>query len=259
MQSLYGAIANYKQKRNMAVNIDTVYQRVLAIANKEQRGYITPQEFNLHANQAQMNIFEQYFYDIHQFQATSKGNSKPYSDMVSIIEEKISLFEVFGQDLDGNTSNRGILPSDVYRLGQVQFGNSYAESVVVEKATTNEINLLLNSNLTVPTLERPVYVRAANSTHQLELYPTTFSASNRMDNVTINYIKKPTKCEWAYVVVNEKALYNGNESVDFELHASEEESLVINILELSGITINKPGLAQTASNMDSKNTQQEKQ
>ena len=27
------------------ISIDTVYQRVLAIANKEQRGYITPQEF----------------------------------------------------------------------------------------------------------------------------------------------------------------------------------------------------------------------
>ena len=49
------------------VLIDTVYQRVLAIANKEQRGYITPQEFNLFANQAQMNIFEQYFYDLNQF------------------------------------------------------------------------------------------------------------------------------------------------------------------------------------------------
>ena len=51
----------------MSVNIDTVYQRVLNIANKEQRGYITPQEFNLFANQAQMDIFEQYFYDLNQF------------------------------------------------------------------------------------------------------------------------------------------------------------------------------------------------
>ena len=51
----------------MAVSVDTVYQRVLALANKEQRGYITPQEFNLFANQAQMDIFEQYFYDINQF------------------------------------------------------------------------------------------------------------------------------------------------------------------------------------------------
>ena len=51
----------------MAVSINNVYQKVLAIANKEQRGYITPQEFNLFANQAQMEIFEQYFYDLNQF------------------------------------------------------------------------------------------------------------------------------------------------------------------------------------------------
>ena len=50
----------------MAVNIDTVYQKVLAFANKEQRGYVTPQEFNLFAEQAQLEIFEQYFYDINQ-------------------------------------------------------------------------------------------------------------------------------------------------------------------------------------------------
>ena len=37
----------------MAISIDTVYQKVLALANKEQRGYITPQEFNLLADKAQ--------------------------------------------------------------------------------------------------------------------------------------------------------------------------------------------------------------
>ena len=29
------------------VSVDTVYQTVLAILNKENRGYMTPQEFNL--------------------------------------------------------------------------------------------------------------------------------------------------------------------------------------------------------------------
>ena len=42
----------------MAVSVDTVYQRVLALANKEQRGYITPQEFNLFADQAQIFLIE---------------------------------------------------------------------------------------------------------------------------------------------------------------------------------------------------------
>ena len=55
----------------MAIPIDTVYQRVLAIANKEQRGYITSQEFNLIANQAQFDIFEQYFYEMN-FQEKSE-------------------------------------------------------------------------------------------------------------------------------------------------------------------------------------------
>ena len=45
----------------MAINVNTIYQRVLAIANKEQRGYITPQEFNVFANAVQVDIFEQYF------------------------------------------------------------------------------------------------------------------------------------------------------------------------------------------------------
>ena len=51
----------------MAVNIDAVYQTVLSVLNKEQRGYVTPQEFNLFAEQAQLDIFEQYFYDINQY------------------------------------------------------------------------------------------------------------------------------------------------------------------------------------------------
>ena len=76
----------------MAVSIDTVYQRVLALANKEQRGYITPQEFNLFADQAQMDIFEQYFYDINQFNRIP-GNSTEYADMLTLLEEKITPFK----------------------------------------------------------------------------------------------------------------------------------------------------------------------
>ena len=76
----------------MAVNINTVYQRVLAIANKEQNGYITPQEFNTFASQAQMEIFEQYFYDINQF-GRLHGNSTEYSDMLNIINEKLLPFQ----------------------------------------------------------------------------------------------------------------------------------------------------------------------
>lgn len=84
----------------MAVNINTVYKAVLAIANKEQRGYITPQEFNILANQAQMDLFEQYFYDISQFQKR-KGNSTEHSDMLHILEEKLAPFRINDEQLVG--------------------------------------------------------------------------------------------------------------------------------------------------------------
>ena len=75
----------------MAVNINTVYLRVLAIANKEQRGYITPQEFNTLANHAQLDIFEQYFYDLNQF-LRLPGNDTIHADAADMLEEKIEKF-----------------------------------------------------------------------------------------------------------------------------------------------------------------------
>ena len=54
--------------------IDKVYQRVQALANKEQRGYIPPKDFNLFAEQAQLEIIDQYYYDLNLFNRRP-GNS----------------------------------------------------------------------------------------------------------------------------------------------------------------------------------------
>ena len=55
----------------------------------------------------------------------------------------------------------------------------------------------------------------------------------------------PVNVSWAYVVVNGKALYNNLAAVNFELHRSEEDTLVYKILELAGIVMNKTGLSTT--------------
>ena len=64
--------------------------------------------------------------------------------------------------------------------------------------------------------------------------------------------------QWAYVVVNDKALYNPNLSVDFELHASDESELVYRILALAGIAIKQPSLLQSAVQLEGLKVQQEK-
>ena len=114
----------------MAVSVDTVYQRVLAIANKEQRGYITPQEFNLLANQAQLEIFEQYFYDINQFSRVP-GNNTSHSDMLTTLDEKISFFKEVGHMVASNEE----LTQSTFESGSItgwsdSTGNNTAASIV---------------------------------------------------------------------------------------------------------------------------------
>lgn len=45
----------------MAVNVNTVYTTVLYILNKEQRGYVTPTEFNSIAAQVQKKYLNHIF------------------------------------------------------------------------------------------------------------------------------------------------------------------------------------------------------
>ena len=48
----------------MSINTDTVYQRALALMNKEQRGFLTPQKYNLFGNHAQLTFLNDYFVDL---------------------------------------------------------------------------------------------------------------------------------------------------------------------------------------------------
>jgi hypothetical protein len=80
----------------MAINIDTVYKTVLLILNKEQRGYMTPDEFNRTSTQVQLSIFNNYFEDLNQ-QLRIPDNDTEYSDRIKNLQEKIAIFEELGE------------------------------------------------------------------------------------------------------------------------------------------------------------------
>ena len=231
------------------VSIDTVYQRVLVLANKEQRGYITPQEFNLFANQAQMDIFDQYFYDVNQF-SRIPGNSTGGSDMLDYLEEKIAIFEQ-EKNININSAkefyNIGASTGDFYKIDSVTYGRYTCEQI-----NSNQLQNILNSPLLNPTTYNPIYTLKRNN--KLFLYPTSLQ-----EKITLNYIRKPLKVEWSAVSVSGSELYDSTNSVDFELHPSEETKLVIKILQLAGISMKDPSLYQVTAAEDNKNIQQEKQ
>ena len=407
----------------MAVNINTVYQRVLAIANKEQNGYITPQEFNTFANQAQMEIFEQYFYDISQF-SRLHGNDTEYSDMLNVLHEKLvpfqrvqksSIFQTnnpaylstFGSNIvtngefsdninnwtagvTGDVDNGGTQEYDntgssakiklinnlngfvfkssqaittetnklyrvkcdidcsslnltgsnpnstahvafggsisnkisagfsgsieffvtagststniklvvtstnvntndfvlfdnvkvqevsgkslrilqdsysydgelagIYRLGSVMYQNASGRNIELSNVLPGEMLQISSAALTKPDANHPVYVRHLDETFKndpaISVYPSNISG-----DVTVNYITEPKKCYWGYTIVKEKAMYDATTSTNFELHNSESVTLVNKILELAGISMQKPELNKSSIDRDNKEITQQK-
>ena len=227
----------------MAININTVYQKVLALANKEQRGYITPQEFNLLADKAQNEIYENYFHKARTSNAKIKDDDQN-TDTLEMIEAKLSPFykEITNTTV---TSNVMTLPTDIYKMVSVRLGGAAPTAASGEPYAT-EINrkeegmLRTTGNLSAlyPLSNNTVYCRISGTTVRF-----TPDVTNSMP-IHVSYYKEPTAPKWDYVVVNEKALYNSNSSVDFELAVPEEEPLVLRILMLAGLTIQRPDVTQ---------------
>mgnify|MGYP003662141531 CR=1 FL=1 len=240
----------------MAVVIDNVYQKVLALANKEQRGYITPQEFNLFADRAQNEIYENYFYQLSVAEQKPK-NQMQQSDSKEVIEQKLSFFIEADNIsvsnaangsvtlLAANISDRRIIKITTTAQMTTVAGGSAGK--IVERISSRELDYILENPLTAPTLNRQVYVYSGddgNGNPTIRIYPVGYVVTNSHQ---LEYYREPSTPNWGYVVVNEKALYNAGASTNFELHVSEEENLVNKILMLAGITIQKPELQQAGA------------
>jgi hypothetical protein len=166
----------------------------------------------------------------------------------------IHFSEVSLKELKAEISGDAELAADVYKLGQV-FYNNGSISRVVQEVSDSDLSLMKNTTLTKPTYNNPAFARTGGRTIDLE--PQTLEPGS---TVTYNYVRTPKKVKWTYNIVLGKALYNSSASdkQNFELHASEETSLVNEILKLAGISMNQPSLVQVADVIEDKKVQQQK-
>ena len=235
------------------INVDDVYQKVLALANKEQRGYITPQDFNLFANQAQMEIFEQYFYDINSARK-NQGNDTVYADVDDMLEEKIQIFEedeilpsgnwspiYSGQTITGNT-----IPDYVWRIHRIEL-----QRVDCEILNTKDFNnVRVAGRLLKPSNLRPI----ANVRNNV--IRVVGDGNDIISPTSVYYFRIPTSVNWTYVVINKKAMYDANATtMNFELHSSEENQLINKILRLAGISNKQQDIMSAGQGMDMMTTQ----
>lgn len=127
----------------MAASINEVRNTVLAIANKNNYGYISPQDFNLYAKQAQIDMFEDYFYSYNNWINKQNGRQSGtgYADITKGLVEVMDSFstQVFLPQVNSNVYS---LPADYYLINKLFY---YSTPTFTGTSTAVSANQLIDA------------------------------------------------------------------------------------------------------------------
>ncbi len=250
----------------MAISVNTVYITVLSILNKEQRGYLTPFEFNNLGTQVQLEIFESYFENLNQLLRAPQPDSE-YANRVKLLEEKIATFEtsaavnvtlsgIFGQ-YDFAAQNPA-----VHRFGMLEYTNGSKLPVEVEKLTRHDFLSSRRSPLTAPTQDYPICYIEGTTIKILPGVATAASINGSAAQVyNLEYIKRPVDPVWNYTVgtVGQyifDPVANGV-SKDFEISDIDQTELITKILMYAGVVVRDQEIVQAAAGLSNQQDQLE--
>lgn len=239
--------------------INDIRNTVLAVLNKNNYGYISPQDFNLYAQQAQMDLFEDYFY-AYNYQVNKENqrtSGTGYADIKKGYVEVIDFFSVTENLAQvGGNLDKFSLPSltttgsDYYLINKIFIG-----STELERIEQSKILLLNSSPLTAPSTMFPAYTTEASTA---TIYPTPAA----VPSVACQYIRYPKAPKWTYI-----DLGTDNEPVfdqtqpdyqDFELFPDDATDLTMKILQYAGVSIREASVVQYAGAKESAEINSEK-
>lgn len=224
--------------------IDSVRNTVLFLLNKDNRGFITPSEYDYFAKQAQLEIFEEMFDDYSRAVVAQNSRKKAlgYGDSVSKISNDLDIFAK--TDVLSYVNNKFTLPSDVYKLLNLTYAYTPVQQVPATK-----FDMLVNSNYTKPTVTHPIYMRQGS---EVIVNPESIA-----DEVRCNYIRRPEDPHWGYVTIAGDPVYSADSSTDFEISEAYEPELVIKICKYAGLSIREADVVQATSDMENQDFQKE--
>tara|TARA_B100002019_G_scaffold24145_1_gene18308 strand:+ start:4707 stop:5504 length:798 start_codon:yes stop_codon:yes gene_type:complete len=253
----------------MAINVNTVYQTVLSILNKEQRGLLTPEEFNNIGTQVQLEIYDSYFPDGDQANRKNQANQQNDTEWFNTfdnIEYKIEPFIVNEQWQQPLGESYWTLPTtnlggrSVRHVGNVSAtyrnqggvntpATAWVQDSRCDKITYKDYQYITKSPLTQPDQQNPVYYFSSTQDNidnnlinpVLNIYPNP-------STVTSEVLLGPKDVAWNYTVgALGQYEYAANGSVDFDLSTSEQNEVILRILAYAGIIIKDPQIIQAAS------------
>lgn len=240
------------------IKIGDVYNIVRDLANKDQKGFVTPAVFNTFAPVAQLNVYNQIFDDLTKAQSLRRSNidsgrelsSRQHleEDLSRYIEEvNLSEFLFEDQPLDDDDLE---FPSDLTdsavsaRLPRIKkvisMRTDDASRTSIEMIYSAEkVNRILNSNLSSPTEDFPV---AFINGDKIQVYPDTVGVST-----TILFYRNPRSVGYdgtidnqnqpVYSFISNTGVENVAASKNFDLPEKYKNEIVLEVSKMIGIRL----------------------
>jgi hypothetical protein len=233
------------------VNINTVYTTVLYILNKEQRGYVTPAEFNSLAALVQDEIFQSYFPDGNQLNRFNQNNQQNDTEFFNMFKDSAYKLYPFERTASFTyNAGAGILgweytgAGTIFKLGEIistyNTTNPQYDSIT-ELASQSDFSKITRSALTAPTMQYPLCTTGTGPNNSVLI-----KVSPQPNVLNVNALFTPVTPEWKFTIGSLGQYIYSSSSIDFELDISEQINLIIGILKYCGIIIRDPEIIQTA-------------
>jgi hypothetical protein len=244
-------------------SIKVVYDTLLHLVNKDQKGFVTPRVFNEFAGVAQLNIYNRLFDDLKDAHRNQRAGFDPGRDksLFKRINEDLSTFVRTKtlQKVDGVFER----PADVSRIisattfGSILLGQS-TRTPIEMCYDEDKIDRILRSNISSPTEDFPI----ALISEDIEVFPTSI---NRM---RLKYYKIPQSLAadgspstnsptYGAISFGGGQVYSSASSFDFELPNHYVSLLVIEMARLIGVNLRDANVEAYATGEQANYNQQQ--
>ena len=218
------------------MTIDQVYKFVDFIIKKSNSGgYLTPDEFNLIINRAQIQYFNKLYGNQNDYRY-----DRPVPKIAYAITEKISnslspfLSDSTALVVDGNGQVN--IPSDLFQTVSITHTIDNIEYEIT-RVEQDRIANNLSSYYDAPTSDFPIYSQLRT---KFQFYPKDLATAS------LFYLKKPTDMVWGYTTVSGRPVYNSGTSVQPLWKDMDMNEIIYIALSYIGVNLKDPDVSQFA-------------
>jgi len=238
------------------ISTNQVRNTVMYLLNKNNYGYCTPDEYNSLSNLAQLDVFENLFFQYTNWlnKENRRMTNGEYANIPRNIREQIDVFATYTTDAnftyDALSNIWSYTGNDLYRAENLSLINSVGKKTDIEQVSKTELNRMVNSDMVNPTFTYPICERIGDS---FRIYPTLTSGYS----AELFFIRKPKEPKWTFVNVQGNPVYSASASdlQNFELHPSNFVPLVTKILSYAGLNLREAQVQETANSEEMKKIQ----